>query len=89
MFFSGRGTPNVSGRDTPSSQVEGEERDQRPLDLPVTAQKQNREDISDKFGKFEIKGLIEGKMKIIEAFVGISVNKYYTGHVDSREIILV
>lgn len=57
---SGRGTPNVSGRDTPSSQVEGEEREQRTLDLPVTAQKQNREDISDKFGKFEIKTLIEG-----------------------------
>ena len=62
-IFSGRGTPNVSGRDTPSSQVEGEEqqeREQRTLDLPITAQKQNREDISEKFGKFEIKTLIEG-----------------------------
>ncbi|XP_067131545.1 GTPase-activating protein and VPS9 domain-containing protein 1 isoform X3 [Centruroides vittatus] len=57
---SGRGTPNVSGRDTPSSQLEGEEREQRPLDLPVATQKQNREDIEDKFGRFEIKEINEG-----------------------------
>lgn len=61
LFFlchSGRGTPNVSGRDTPSSQIEEEQ--SRPLDLPVTAQKQNREDIDDRFGKFEIKQLAGG-----------------------------
>ncbi|GAB6021964.1 hypothetical protein CHUAL_006124 [Chamberlinius hualienensis] len=62
---SGRGTPNVSGRDTPSSQIGNDERDgdepEPPtLNLPVTARKQNREDISDKFGKFEIKNLLEG-----------------------------
>lgn len=43
---SGHGTPNVSGRDTPSSQVEEEE--ERP---PTN---QNQADIEDKFGKFEI-----------------------------------
>lgn len=57
---SGRGTPNVSGRDTPSSQLEGEEREQRPLDLSIVNQKQNREDIEDKFGRFEIKQINEG-----------------------------
>lgn len=57
---SGRGTPNVSGRDTPSSQLEGEEREQRPLDLMAATRKQNQEDIEDKFGKFEIQPMIEG-----------------------------
>lgn len=45
---SGHGTPNVSGRDTPSSQVEEEE----PMERPRT--NQNQADIEDKFGKFEI-----------------------------------
>ncbi|XP_075550037.1 GTPase activating protein and VPS9 domains 1 isoform X2 [Dermacentor variabilis] len=45
---SGHGTPNVSGRDTPSSQVEEEE----PMERPPT--NQNQADIEDKFGKFEI-----------------------------------
>lgn len=59
--FSGRGTPNVSGRDTPSSQLEGEEREQRPLDLmAASARKQNQDDIEDKFGKFEIQPMMEG-----------------------------
>uniref|UniRef100_T1IJR9 Receptor-mediated endocytosis protein 6 homolog n=1 Tax=Strigamia maritima TaxID=126957 RepID=T1IJR9_STRMM len=57
---SGRGTPNVSGRDTPSSQAEGDEREERPLNLPVNTNKQNQEDIDDKFGKFDIRPLIEG-----------------------------
>ncbi|XP_071038860.1 GTPase-activating protein and VPS9 domain-containing protein 1 [Parasteatoda tepidariorum] len=57
---SGRGTPNVSGRDTPSSQLEGEEREQRPLDLMASSRKQNQEDIEDKFGKFEIQPMNEG-----------------------------
>ncbi|KAG1677973.1 GTPase-activating protein and VPS9 domain-containing protein 1 [Nymphon striatum] len=56
---SGRGTPNVSGRDTPSSQIE-EESESQSLNLPVTAKKQNREDIDDKFGKFEIKPISGG-----------------------------
>ncbi|GIY04819.1 GTPase-activating protein and VPS9 domain-containing protein 1 [Caerostris darwini] len=57
---SGRGTPNVSGRDTPSSQLEGEDREQRPLDLMASGSKQNSEDIEDKFGKFEIHPMMEG-----------------------------
>ncbi|GIY71814.1 receptor-mediated endocytosis protein 6, partial [Caerostris extrusa] len=54
------GTPNVSGRDTPSSQLEGEDREQRPLDLMASGSKQNSEDIEDKFGKFEIHPMMEG-----------------------------
>ncbi|XP_063231797.1 GTPase-activating protein and VPS9 domain-containing protein 1 isoform X2 [Bacillus rossius redtenbacheri] len=69
---SGRGTPNISGRDTPSSQItEGEEstgvmrgsvgEPRQSLDFPhTTNSKQSRSDIDDKFGKFEIKKLIEG-----------------------------
>ncbi|XP_076673671.1 GTPase activating protein and VPS9 domains 1 isoform X2 [Andrena cerasifolii] len=64
---SGRGTPNISGRDTPSSQItEGDEGrvagEARPLDLPPPniPTKQSRSEIDDKFCKFEIKKLIEG-----------------------------
>ncbi|KZC13342.1 GTPase-activating protein and VPS9 domain-containing protein 1 [Dufourea novaeangliae] len=64
---SGRGTPNISGRDTPSSQItEGDEGrvtgEARQLDLPTPniPTKQSRSEIDDKFCKFEIKKLIEG-----------------------------
>ncbi|XP_043577726.1 GTPase-activating protein and VPS9 domain-containing protein 1 isoform X1 [Bombus pyrosoma] len=64
---SGRGTPNISGRDTPSSQItEGDEGrtvgETRQLDLPPSniPTKQSRCEIDDKFCKFEIKKLIEG-----------------------------
>lgn len=64
---SGRGTPNISGRDTPSSQItEGDEGrttgETRQLDLPPSniPIKQSRSEIDDKFCKFEIKKLIEG-----------------------------
>ncbi|XP_076183626.1 GTPase activating protein and VPS9 domains 1 isoform X2 [Ptiloglossa arizonensis] len=64
---SGRGTPNISGRDTPSSQItEGDEGrvagEARQLDLPSSniPTKQSRSEIDDKFCKFEIKKLIEG-----------------------------
>ncbi|OAD57061.1 GTPase-activating protein and VPS9 domain-containing protein 1, partial [Eufriesea mexicana] len=64
---SGRGTPNISGRDTPSSQItEGDEGraagETRQLDLPPSnlSTKQSRSEIDDKFCKFEIKKLIEG-----------------------------
>ncbi|XP_076627267.1 GTPase activating protein and VPS9 domains 1 [Colletes latitarsis] len=64
---SGRGTPNISGRDTPSSQItEGDEGraagEARQLDLPPSniPTKQSRSEIDDKFCKFEIKKLIEG-----------------------------
>ncbi|XP_076292582.1 GTPase activating protein and VPS9 domains 1 isoform X1 [Lasioglossum baleicum] len=64
---SGRATPNISGRDTPSSQItEGDEGratgEARQLDLPVPniPTKQSRSEIDDKFCKFEIKKLIEG-----------------------------
>ncbi|GAB1604956.1 GTPase-activating protein and VPS9 domain-containing protein 1-like isoform X2 [Argonauta hians] len=55
---SGRGTPNVSGRDTPLSQAESVE-ERRVPDLPETVQKQNREDVTERFGKFEIKSELE------------------------------
>ncbi|XP_047101988.1 GTPase-activating protein and VPS9 domain-containing protein 1 isoform X3 [Schistocerca piceifrons] len=70
---SGRGTPNISGRDTPSSQItEGEDgaagamrsvsgEQRQSLDFSAeAASKQSRTDIDDKFGKFEIKKLLEG-----------------------------
>lgn len=66
---SGRGTPNVSGRDTPSSQItEGETEEMRriaeqqppPPNVPVTVPKPARQDIEEKFGRFEIKPLIGG-----------------------------
>ncbi|XP_053600911.1 receptor-mediated endocytosis protein 6 homolog [Plodia interpunctella] len=67
---SGRGSPNISGRETPSSQVtEGDGPPRRlPQNAPVgqagSAQaklmKQTRNDIDDKFCKFEIKKMLEG-----------------------------
>lgn len=55
---SGRGTPNISGRDTPLSQAESVEEHRAP-DLPETVQKNNREDVTERFGKFEIKAEFE------------------------------
>ncbi|CAC5390983.1 GTPase-activating protein and VPS9 domain-containing protein 1 [Mytilus coruscus] len=60
---SGRGTPNISGRDTPPSPAGSVEApaDQlqqetiQPIQLPVTVPKTNREDVTERFGKFEIK----------------------------------
>lgn len=59
------------GRDTPSSQItEGEEvgqggggEEQRQLEFvqPPPTTKQSRFDIDDKFGKFQIKKLMEGE----------------------------
>ncbi|VDI53755.1 Hypothetical predicted protein [Mytilus galloprovincialis] len=60
---SGRGTPNISGRDTPPSpagSVEApvhqlQQEAIEPIQLPVTVPKKNREDVTERFGKFEIK----------------------------------
>ncbi|XP_037300253.1 receptor-mediated endocytosis protein 6 homolog isoform X2 [Manduca sexta] len=71
---SGRGSPNISGRETPSSQVtDGDAAgDAQPRRMPQNAPvnqtgsarakllKQTRNDIEDKFCKFEIKKLLEG-----------------------------
>lgn len=58
---SGRGTPNISGRDTPSSQVEvGGEVPQIPTPQMTKILNKARNDIEDKFCKFEIKKLLEG-----------------------------
>jgi hypothetical protein len=59
---SGRGTPNISGRDTPSSQVidGGELVQQIPTPQMAKIINKARNDIEDKFCKFEIKKLIEG-----------------------------
>jgi len=48
---SGRGTPNISGRDTPPSPAGNIQ----PIQLSVTVPKSNGEDVTDRFGKFEIK----------------------------------
>lgn len=58
---SGRGTPNISGRDTPSSQViDVLEVQQIPTPQMAKIINKARNDIDDKFCKFEIKKLIEG-----------------------------
>lgn len=58
---SGRGTPlNVSGRDTPQSQPEEEEEVQESAPLRLPVKNQCREDISERFGKFEIKTMLAG-----------------------------
>ncbi|CAG4927278.1 unnamed protein product [Colias eurytheme] len=72
---SGRGSPNISGRETPSSQVTdgdtaGDQPARRaPQNAPVNQTsianqakllKQTRNEIEDKFCKFEIKKLLEG-----------------------------
>lgn len=71
---SGRGSPNISGRETPSSQVTdgdaaGDVQNRRlpqnaPVNQATSAQakmmQQTRNDIEDKFCKFEIRKLLEG-----------------------------
>ncbi|KAK7094714.1 GTPase-activating protein and VPS9 domain-containing protein 1-like isoform X2 [Littorina saxatilis] len=56
---SGRGSPSISGRDTPLSQAESVEENRNgtaelPVPVPETVQKQNRVDVTDRFGKFEL-----------------------------------
>ena len=79
---SGRGTPNVSGRDTPisqaDSQMEGPEERRAVPDLPVTVQKTNREDVTDRFGKFDIKQELESESTfqfVCRIRDGVSVEK--------------
>ena len=54
---SGRGSPSISGRDTPLSQAGSVEENRGAAELPVpvpeTVQKQNRVDVTDRFGKFD------------------------------------
>lgn len=64
---SGRGTPNISGRDTPISQAGSQAEsveERRAPDLPVIVQKTNREDVTERFGKFEIKAELESKSAV-------------------------
>ncbi|CAH1787256.1 unnamed protein product [Owenia fusiformis] len=61
---SGRGSPSLSGRGTPLSQVgdaelENVEQRRPGPDLPVMVQKTNREDVTERFGKFDIKQELE------------------------------
>ena len=56
---SGRGSPSISGRDTPLSQAESVEENrggaaELPVPVPETVQKQNRVDVTDRFGKFDL-----------------------------------
>ena len=57
-----RGTPNISGRETPTSQqgsqLDGHE-DRRAPELPVLVRKTNREDVTEKFGKFDLRQELE------------------------------
>ena len=62
---SGQGTPNISGRDTPMSQAESMEHENPPNLLPETVQKSNRVDVTDKFGKFDIKHELECKLILV------------------------
>ncbi|XP_046579277.1 LOW QUALITY PROTEIN: GTPase-activating protein and VPS9 domain-containing protein 1-like [Haliotis rubra] len=59
---SGRGSPSISGRDTPLSQA-GSVEERAPAEfavpVPETVQKQNRVDVTERFGKFEIKAELE------------------------------
>lgn len=58
-----RDTPNISGRNTPLSSAEVEIPEERPRgpDMPVMVEKANRDDVPDRFGKFEIKTELERK----------------------------
>lgn len=63
---SGRGSPSISGRDTPLSQAGSVEENPRgaaelPVPVPETVQKQNRVDVTDRFGKFDL----ERKLRLI------------------------
>nr|KAG5712108.1 hypothetical protein BaRGS_020834 [Batillaria attramentaria] len=56
---SGRGSPSISGRDTPLSQAGSVEENrgpaaELPVPVPETVQKQNRVDVTDRFGKFDL-----------------------------------
>ena len=65
---SGRGTPNISGRDTPISQAGSQAEsveERRAPDLPVIVQKTNREDVTERFGKFEIKAELESEYEAL------------------------
>ncbi len=59
-----RGTPNISGRTSPTSQpgsqMDGHE-ERRAPELPVLVRKANREDVTDKFGKFELRQELESE----------------------------
>nr|KAI8732272.1 GTPase-activating protein and VPS9 domain-containing protein 1-like [Biomphalaria glabrata] len=56
---SGRGSPSISGRDTPLSQAGSVEENPAapplPVPVPETVRKENRVDVTERFGKFEIK----------------------------------
>lgn len=77
----------ITGRDTPSSQItEGEDGraagEVRQLDLPPPniPTKQSRSEIDDKFCKFEIKKLIEGKYKLTKINNTLKTNNIYSQH---------
>lgn len=77
----------ITGRDTPSSQItEGEDGraagEVRQLDLPPPniPTKQSRSEIDDKFCKFEIKKLIEGKYKLTKINNTFKTNNIYSQH---------
>jgi hypothetical protein len=57
-----RGTPNISGRETPTSQpgsqMDGQE-DRSAPELPELVRKTHREDVTEKFGKFDLRQELE------------------------------
>ena len=72
---SGRGSPSISGRDTPLSQAESVEENrggaaELPVPVPETVQKQNRVDVTDRFGKFDLES--EWSFQVLCKVVGYS-----------------
>ena len=82
---SGRGTPDISGRDTPLSQagsVEEPPPPQMPIPdippLPETIKKTNRVDVTERFGKFEIKSELESKtISTMFYFIGSIAKQFW------------
>ena len=52
----------AAGAEAAGEEADGAEQPRPPVaNLPVIVQKQNREDVTDRFGKFEIKQELESK----------------------------
>lgn len=72
-----RGTPNISGRTSPTSQpgsqLDGHE-DRPAPELPMLVHKANRVDVTDKFGKFDLRQDLESELSSLCNFgLGIGI----------------
>lgn len=71
---SGRESPSFSGRDTPLSQAESVEENrggaaELPVPVPETVQKQNRVDVTDRFGKFDLESEFSFVLGVVQKLV--------------------